>query len=254
MSTATIVPRSDAPGARRPAASCPRVNVAQTERLASLVGGGVLAAIGLSRRSPAGLLLGAIGASLAWRGWTGHCNVYQALGVSTAEQRPQTAVPSGQGIKISESITILRPQEELYGFWRRLENLPRVMQHLVSVKELDGQRSHWIARGPGFNAEWDAEIITERPNELIGWKSLPGSMIDSAGSVHFVPAPGNRGTEVRIVLSYSPPAGRLGHVLAWLTGHDAATELREDMRKFKCLMETGSLPTTDGQPRGQCVR
>jgi uncharacterized membrane protein len=179
--------------------------------------------------------------------------VYQSLGVSTAEQRPQTAIPSGQGIKISESITILRPQAELYGFWRRLENLPRVMQHLVSVKELDGQRSHWTARGPGFNAEWDAEIITERPNELIGWRSLPGSMVDTAGSVHFVPAPGDRGTELRIVLSYNPPAGRLGHVLAWLTGHDAATELREDMRKFKSLMETGSLPTTDGQPRGQCL-
>jgi uncharacterized membrane protein len=229
-----------------------RVNVGPTERLISMVGGGLLGLYGLSRRSSGGLLLAGTGAALAFRGATGHCHVYQSLGVSSASHRERTAVPSGQGIKIEESVTILRSQEELFGFWRRLENLPRVMHHLCSVQELGGNRSHWVAKGLTGNVEWDAEIITERPNELIGWKSLDDSEVDTAGSVHFRPAPGNRGTEVKVVLSYNPPAGQVGATIAWLAGHDPESQIREDLRAFKRLMETGTVPTTEGQSRGKC--
>jgi uncharacterized membrane protein len=230
-----------------------RVNVGQSERLASLFGGGLLALYGLSRGTTNGLLLSGIGAALAYRGATGHCHVYQALGMdSTTHRKPTTAIPSGQGVKIEESVTINRPPEILYGFWRDLGNLPRVMRHLVSVHEHDGQQSHWVARGPIGNVEWDAEIITDRPNELISWRSLPDSTVATAGSVRFVSGPADRGTEVHVVLSYNPPAGQLGAAIAWLAASDPKTEIRQDLRNFKSLMETGTLPTTQGQPRVTC--
>jgi len=229
-----------------------RVNVGQEERTLSLLGGSLLALYGLSRGNLSGLMVAGIGAALAYRGATGHCNMYQALGVSTAEHKPSTAIPSGQGVKIEESVTIVRSADELFAFWRKLENLPRIMSHLVSVEQSDSERSHWVAKGLAGNIEWDAEIINERPGELIAWKSLPDSEVDTAGSVHFRAAPGNRGTEVRVVLSYNPPAGRLGAAAAWLVGRDARSQVREDLRAFKRQMETLTQPTTWGQPRGQC--
>ena len=229
------------------------VNVGPMERLASLAGGGLLAAYGLSRGSTSGIVLALAGGALAYRGFTGHCMTYEALGVSTAYHRPGTSIPSGQGIKLEESITVQKSAEELFSFWRKLENLPSVMRHLVSVTETGFKTSHWVAEGPTGNVEWDAEIITERANELIGWRSLEGSEISTSGSVHFEHAPGERGTEIRVVLSYKPPAGRVGSALAWLMGRNPQQEIREDLRNFKRMMETGCLPTTEGQPRGQCA-
>ena len=229
-----------------------RINVGASERLVSLLAGGAMAAYGLSRGKASGLLLAGLGAALAYRGATGHCQVYEALGLTSLKKREQTAIPSGQGVKVEESVTILRSPEELFSFWRRLENLPRVMEHLVSVRELEGNRSHWVAHGLSGNVEWDAEIINERPNELIAWRSVDGSEVATAGSVHFECAPGNRGTEVKVVLSYNPPAGQLGAGIAWLAGRDAKSQIREDLRRFKRIMETGTVPTTQGQPRGRC--
>jgi uncharacterized membrane protein len=214
------------------------VNVGDTERLISLIGGGVLAAYGLSRGTAAGLGVGLIGAALAYRGWTGHCHAYQTLGISSADQNEQTSIPSGQGIKFEHSVTIQKPAGELFRFWRKLDNLPRIMRHLVSVQDLGNGRSRWTAKGPAGNVQWDAEIITERPGELIGWRSLEGSTVDTAGSVHFRQAPGGRGTEVRVVLSYNPPGGQVGHALAWLAGSDPGAEIREDLQNFKRTMET----------------
>src|SRR5436853_5501345 len=119
---------------RRPART---INVGTTERVLSLVAGGVLAAYGLSRRRTSGLLLAGVGAALAYRGATGHCDVYQALRLSSADSTDQGTVPARHSVHVAHSITILRPQEELFQFWRRLENLPRIMPHLISVKEVD---------------------------------------------------------------------------------------------------------------------
>jgi uncharacterized membrane protein len=229
-----------------------RVNVGTGERWASLLGGGALAAYGLSRGTTGGVLLALAGGALAYRGYTGHCDVYQALGFSSAEHPERTSIPSGQGVKFDESVTIMKPADELYRFWRRLENLPQVMRHLVAVTDLGGGKSHWVAKGLAGNVEWDAEIITERENELIGWRSLEGSSIDTAGSVHFVKAPGSRGTEVRVSLSYIPPAGQIGDKIASFFSRDAESQVREDLRRFKRVMEAGSLPTTEGQPHGTC--
>src|SRR5688500_4912309 len=125
-----------------------RQNVGPTERLISLAGGGLIAAYGLSRGTTNGLLLAALGGVVAYRGATGFCSVYNALGFSSAEQQPQTAVPSGQGVRLEESVHIRRSPAELFSFWRQLENLPRIMRHLTSVKQLDSRRSHWVAKGP----------------------------------------------------------------------------------------------------------
>jgi uncharacterized membrane protein len=219
-------------------AARPPVNVGSQERIASLFGGGLLMLYGLSRGTSSGLALGLLGAGLVYRGATGRCHTYQALGISSAQPRERTSIPSGQGVMVEESVTILRPANELYAFWRKLENLPQVMQHLVSVREIGTGRSHWVAKGPVGNVEWDAEIISEREGELIGWRSLEGSAVATAGSVHFNSV-GDRGTEVKVVLSYNPPAGQVGAAIAWLTGNDPKTEIREDLRCFKRLMETG---------------
>ena len=221
-----------------------QINVGRAERLASFAAGGALAVYGLTRGTWAGLFVGALGGAFAYRGWTGYCHAYQALGINTAERRSQTAIPSGQGIKIEESISIGRSPSELFRFWRRLDNVPRVMRHVIAVEEIGLTRSRWKADGLTGEVQWEAEIIEERENELISWRSLEGSSVDTAGSVHFRPAPGDRGTELRVVLSYNPPAGRVGHTLAWLAGRDPASQVREELRNFKRLMETGTAAET----------
>jgi uncharacterized membrane protein len=177
-----------------------------------------------------------------YRGLTGHCHLYQALGVSTAEQpRPLASVAAGRGLRVEASVTVNRPAAELYRFWRDFANLPRFMRHLVLVRP-DGERSHWVAKGPaGMTAAWEAEIVNERPNELIAWRSLEGSTVNNAGSVHFTPAPDGRGTVVRVELKYDPPAGRLGAAVAWLFGEEPGQQVRDDLRRFKQLMEAGAI-------------
>ncbi len=238
----------------RPAQPGAGTNVGDIERWLSLAGGAMLGLYGLSRRSPGGLALAAAGGALVYRGASGHCDLYQALGVNTAGRRgPATAVPAGRGVKVEQSFTVNRPAGELFRAWSDLENLPRVMRHLESVRVLGGDRSHWVARGPlGHRAEWDAETYNRRDNELIAWRSLPGSEIETAGSVHFTPATGGRGTEVRVSLKYNPPGGKAGVAFAKLFGEDAESMIREDLRRFKQLTEAGEVPTTQGQPRGSC--
>lgn len=228
------------------------VNVAGTERMVSLAAGGLLALHGLRRGNLFGLLMAALGGGLVYRGLSGHCDLYQALGVNTAEPHSSAAsIAAGEGVKVTEAVTINRPVKEVYAFWRNLEKLPSVMRTLESVKT-DGDRSHWVARGPlGKRVEWDAEIVNRRENELIAWRSLEGADVATAGSVRFRPAPGNRGTEVHVSLKYDPPAGKLGANLAWLTGAEPSLQVREDLMRLKQLLETGEIATTAGQPSGR---
>jgi uncharacterized membrane protein len=223
------------------------VNVGDTERWLSGVGGTVLALFGLSRGDLVGLGLAIGGGLLAYRGVTGHCPCYQALGLSTAPPHgPATSVAAGRGVKVEKSVTINAPREQLYRFWRNLENLPRIMSHLVSVTE-QGDTSHWVAKGPlNMPVEWDAQIVNEKPNELIAWQSLRGSVVDNAGSVHFSDAPGRRGTEVRVVLKYDPPAGKVGGFIAKLFRRAPEQEIEDELRRFKQLVETGEIAAIEG--------
>jgi uncharacterized membrane protein len=218
----------------------PDTNISERERLASLASGASLVAFGLTKRNPAGFALAALGGGLLWRGATGHCEVYHALGINTSGSR--ATIPYELGIRIDHSIVVDKPAAELYRFWRNFENLPKFMDHLESVTIVDGRRSHWISQGPaGTSVEWDAEVINEIENELIGWKSLEGSDVDNAGSVHFEPVPDGRGTRVTVHLQYNPPAGSLGAAVAKMFGQDPKKQVSSDMKRFKEFMETGRI-------------
>jgi uncharacterized membrane protein len=226
-------------------------NLSEHERWASIAAGTSLAIYGLTRLKRRGWLYAALGGYLLRRGATAHCDIYEALGVNTAGLSSDTraALGGARGTHVLESVTINRPIEELYRFWRNLENLPRFMRHLESVERVTDTISRWRARGPGGAIlEWEAEINNEVPNEVIGWRSLENADVVSAGSVNFDRS--GRGARVPVHLQYSPPGGKVGASIARLFGKDAETEIREDLRRFKQLVETGEMPTTEGQPRG----
>lgn len=225
-------------------------NINNYERWASMLGGSALVLFGLKRGSAAGYTLAAAGGGLLYRGATGFCNVYQMLGLSTAKGEG-ASVPYKTGIRVDKSVTINKSPAELYHFWRNVENLPRFMDHLKSVTRLDDKRSHWVAKAPAdTTVEWDAEIINEKENELIGWRSIEGSEVDNAGSVRFEAVPGGRGTRVQVELQYVPPAGMLGAVVAKLFGEEPEQQVTEDLRRFKQLLEAQEIPTTEGQSQG----
>ncbi len=231
------------------------VNVAGSERVASALIGGALGVWSLSRGGIVGLLGLGLGGALVARGVSGHCSGYSLLGVSTADQDTPAAPEDyfERGIHVEQSFTVNRGRQELYDFWRRLENLPLFMRHLESVVDLGDGRSHWIVRAPaGTDVAWDARIINDIPGEVIAWQSLGGADVDNSGSVRFVDAPGDRGTEVRVVLDYIPPGGKIGKFFAQLLGKNPASQVKEDLRRFKQLMEAGEVPQTQGQPRGTC--
>lgn len=221
-------------------------NVGEVERIASAVGGAALIGFGLTQRGLAGILLPLAGGALVLRGATGTCSMYAALGVNTNKDRSARAgVEATAGYKLEEMVRVNAPVDETFRFWRRLENLPKFMEHLREVRTLDPRRSHWVAEGPlGVTVEWQAEIIREEPNRLIAWQSLPGSDVDTAGAVHFTRAPGGRGTEVRVSLKYDPPAGKAGAWVASLFGEAPEQQVKSDLQRFKQLMEAGSIAVT----------
>jgi uncharacterized membrane protein len=215
-------------------------NISDTERWVSMAAGAVMAAYGLSRRRTSGLALAGVGALLFRRGMSAHCDVYQALGLNTAGTGGDTrrALGGAAGVIVEESVTINRPISELYRFWRNLENLPKFMSHLESVERITDTLSRWRARGPaGTTVEWNAEIINEVTDQVIGWKSIENSDVVSAGSVNFDEVSPGR-TRVRVRLQYSPPGGKLGDTVARLMGRDAATEIRQDLDRFRQLVES----------------
>jgi Predicted integral membrane protein len=153
-------------------------------------------------------------------------------------------------MEVRSTVTVNRPASELYDFWRDFENLPRFMHHLEHVETM-GPRSHWVAKAPANRTvEWDAEIVEDVPNERIAWRSLEGSRISNAGVVRFVAAPGNRGTEIHVELSYDPPAGAAGALIAKFFGEEPHQQVRDDLRRFKQVMETGEVLRSDGSPEG----
>lgn len=188
-----------------------------------------------------------------------------ALDVLCSQQlsRRDNANTPGAAMRVAQSITINRSPEELYRFWRDFQNLPRFMKHLESVQVVSPQtgatmgeareeRSHWVAKGPaGMRVEWDAAILEDHPNELISWRSLEGATVENAGSVRFERAPGGRGTVVRVKLQYAPPAGVIGATVAKLLGEDPEWQVKDDLRRFKQVMETGEIITTEGQSAGR---
>lgn len=157
-----------------------------------------------------------------------------------------------RAIHVRKAITVSREREELYRFWRDFSNLPRFMTHLESVEVLDDRASRWRARAPaGTTVEWDAEIVEEREDELIAWRSLQHADVSNRGSVRFVPAPGGRGTEVHVELEYEPPGGKLGAIVAKLFGEEPGQQVETDLRRFKQVMEVGEVVHSDSSIHGR---
>lgn len=158
---------------------------------------------------------------------------------------------SEQGIRTAHAITVNRPVETVYAFWRNFENFPRFMAHLDEVAVTGAGRSHWQATGPaGLKVIWDAEITEDVPNERIAWRSLDGADVENTGTVHFKPAPGGRGTEVHVELRYRPPGGAAGAAFAGLFGENPAQQAQDDLRRFKQVMETGEVVLSEATPTG----
>ena len=214
------------------------VNVGDAARWITGIVGAALIGYSLGRGRLRGVLV-PIGLGLIGRAVTGRLNP------ARRERRAAVAsLEAGEGTRLEQTVVIARPRDELFQFWRRFDNLPRFMDNLESVTVLDGRRSHWVAKGPlGTRVEWDAEIHNEIPDELIAWRSLPGSDVDQAGSVHFMPGSGG-GSEVRVVLRYAAPAGKIGEAIGHVLGEDPRQQIADDLRRFKQVMEAGEVPTT----------
>lgn len=176
------------------------------------------------------------------------------LGGRVAEPAGKLALrlPDKRRVSVHHSVAINSPPDALYRYWRDFPNLPRFMDHLVSVQPREGNRSHWVDTAPGGGTvEWDAEIIREDQDALISWRSLPGADVNNSGTVRFKALPAGRGTEVHVTLEYDAPGGQLGAALAKLTGEEPQQQMTEDLRHFKQIMEAGEIPTTKGQPAGR---
>lgn len=264
-------------------------DLGQTERLLSVLGGIGSVFAGLSTRNPISLFLIAAGGYLTFRGASGHCYITEALANAAGDSRRpqaepydkteygqieygsndrnaqgdndvyryssqtgQTVIPHGKGINVSKNITINRPVDDVYGFWRNFENLPRIMNHLEQVTVLDNNRSHWVAKAPlDTKVEWDAELITDEPNQRIAWRSLEGATVPNTGSVLFKPAYEGRGTAITVTLKYDPPGGGLGAAVAKLLGEEPSIQIQEDLYRFRQLMEAGEVTTVTGQTSGR---
>lgn len=219
------------------------VNVGETERMVSSTVGGLLALYGLSRRSLPGLALAGLGGVLLARGVRGIDPIYDALGVNTAE--------TPQAVEVVQSQSVLAPRASVYAYWRKLENLPLFMEHLRSVEALSETRSRWTAKGPGPlpDVSWEAEIVEDIEGERIVWESVAGSEVDNAGHVRFTDGPDGL-TEVHARIAYRPPAGLPGAVVAKWMNPLLGSSVRQDIARFKSLMEAGEVPTNDPSVSG----
>ena len=218
-------------------------SLADAEDWLAFGAGALLVLVGASRRSAVGACLAVASAPLLYRGLTGRWP--DVLNGYSQSDSTKSALGGDRGVHVRESIRLDVPIADVYRFWRRLENLPQFMTHLDRVTEVSDRTSHWVALGPaGLAVEWDAEIINEVENKILAWRSLPGSDVVTAGAVNFDAARGGQSTQISVHLQYAPPAGKAGALLASLFGREPSQTIREDLRHFKQLLETGEIPRT----------
>jgi len=220
-----------------------KVNIGHSERNASLVGGAALALTGIralaGRRYLPGLAMMVAGGMFLYRGKTGFCGFYEAFGVDTS-------APAPGGVLLETFVTINRTPQQVYEFWRNLENLPSFMRHLESVQMTGENTSHWKARGPaGVAVEWDAEMVADYPGQLILWRSIGEAALPNEGTVEFREAPGDRGTEVKVSIRYYPPGGGPGKAAAKMANAVTGAQIEEDLKRLKQILETGETATAE---------
>jgi uncharacterized membrane protein len=210
----------------------PKTGASQSRarQVVPILAGAAISAFGLSRKSKSGLALAAAGGALVYIG---------------ARNQGERELLAHAGVLLNSS------PMKAFMLYRNFEDLPIFMHHLESVTKLTDERYQWIALGPlGTEIKWDTEIVDEREGEFISWHTLPGSDFTAEGSVQFKEAPGNRGTILTSTFHYDIPAGRLGTSLLKLLGKNASFKMQQDLRRFKALVETGEMPTTEGQSHG----
>lgn len=182
-------------------------------------------------------------------------DVIDGIRLTRASNGTDSAREAEPPVQVSAAITVRRDRAELYALWRDFEGFPDFMAHLEEVRSTGQTTSHWKAHGPlGMSVEWDAEITEDVPGERIAWRSVEGSKIDNVGTVRFVDAPGDQGTELHVDMRYSPPAGAVGAMIAKLFGEEPAIQLKDDLRRFKAIAETGEIVRSDGSPEGPLGR
>ena len=224
----------------------PPDEMADRQRWMAAAAGGVMLWQGLRQRNAGKWVMTLLGAGLVYQGVSGN-NVLGQLPV--VQPVVKTLTTAQEGLRVRKTLTINRPAAELYEYWRNLENLPRFMHHVKEVQQLDEGRSHWrVAIMDKMELEWDAEITVDRPNEMIAWGTLPGATVAHRGYVKFIPAPGDRGTEISVALEYDPPGAALGIAAGSMAKFIPAQDIKEEIRNFKQIMEAGAIPTTEGQP------
>jgi uncharacterized membrane protein len=221
-------------------------NIGDVQRLVSAIAGAGLLLEGWRRWSLAGGALAVGGATLLYRAVSGYCPALGAMGIDMRDiedtnRLGRRKVHSDQATQIRRSIEINRPPNELYRFWRTLDNLPKIMSHLQSVEVINDRFSHWVVKTmPGLpTIEWDAEIINDVENERIGWRSLHDADVDHAGSVEFEPVGGGRASRLTVTMQYTPIVGRLGSAVAKFIGQDPEFKIADDLQRFKESMEAG---------------
>lgn len=228
-------------------------NVGGVGRAASVAAGlALMAWAGRRRQSSRSVrgVAGTLGAGLVGRGVSGYCPVTAAVVHERPRDDTRRALGGSRGVNVTESITIARPVAEIFPWWSQPDRAQQFMRDVERVELLDERTSRWTVRGPGgMRVHFDSEIIDIVENEHVGWRTLPGADVVSAGSVHLRP----RGDETEVVvrLQYSPPGGKAGAAVAWMTGRSPATRLRDDLARLKALLETGELPTVQGQTAGK---
>lgn len=193
-------------------------------------------------------LAGAFGAGLAMWGYLRGglkgmtmCAAGGALVARASANENLSTLAKGQGIYVEKSVRIDSPPEQVFAYWRNLENLPQWMSHVREVRNLGGDRYHWVVDGPaGIPVEWDSELLNVVENREMTWRSVEGSQVENTGRVRF--EPDGAGTRVHVQLKYSPPGGVLGHMVAKAFGVDPKTEMDEDLNRMKTTVETGKPP------------
>lgn len=216
------------------------VNVGKVERIASILAGSALLVKGLkNEEKKSGIAMAIAGGLLFFRGATGHSVIYDLTG---KKKLPDTV----KNINIMTKLTVNRPRQEVYDFWRKLSNLPLFMQHLDTVEVIDDKRSHWAAKIPGGlgKIEWDAEIVKEIYGELLGWNSLPHASINNAGKVEFRDADENE-TEITVLITYRAPFGDVGEGIASLLNPTFKKIITKDVKNFKRYIEAGDIATIE---------
>ncbi len=226
--TATDVPALQGKGQRpEPTSELLQQNWSPTARLLTGAGGMALTLYGLARRGITGTAMGLMGAGLAARGITDK-SLGQLVGLESDQH----------SVRVQKTVNIDAPVEEVYRFWENPENFPRFMDHVQEIM-VNGDNYHWTVAGPaGTPVEFDTFITRKEPNRLIAWKSRPNETVKSTGSVQFRPT-SDGGTRATVHMSYTPPAGAVGHAVATMFGVNPKQAMDEDLARMKTLLEKG---------------